>query len=173
MALRRIAIFAVIVTVLAASGVAQKVKRFKTPTETAPFVGTWKLVSSMERMADGTEKPYGFGPHATGMLMYDGSGHMCVQVMNPDRPQWKDPDNPSPAEVRTSFDGFGGYCGRFTVDVEKHTLTHIPEVSFDPNVTLKPSPRTYSFDGEKLVYEGTDKSEGAEAHWTMIWERVQ
>jgi hypothetical protein len=75
--------------------------------------------------------------------------------------------------VRTSLDGFGGYCGRFTVDVEKHTLTHLPDVSFDPNIMSKPSPRNYTFDGDRLIYDGTDSSEGVESHWTMTWERVQ
>ncbi len=137
------------------------------------FVGTWKLVSSVERLANGTERPYGFGPHATGYLMYDASGHVCAQVVNPDRPLWHDPDHPTPDEVKTAYDGFGGYCGTFTVDTEKHMLTHYPEVSFDPNAVGKPSPRNYAFDGKKLIYDGTDKAEdGSESHWTMIWQKV-
>ena len=167
--MRKLVLLCVLLAV--ATAVAQKPKRGK--AEFAPFAGTWKLVSATQRMPDGTVKPYGFGPHATGMLMYDAMGHMCVQVMNPDRPQWKDPDHPAAEEVKTAFDGFGGYCGKFTVDVEKHTLTHIPEVSFDPNITLKPSPRNYTFDGDRLIYDGIDKTDGTESHWTMTWERVQ
>jgi hypothetical protein len=161
---------------IGATAQATKKRLAKTQTSAspfAPFVGTWRLVSSVQRMADGTVKPYGFGPRAAGMLMYDAAGSMCVQVMNPDRPQWKDPDHPTGDEVKTAFDGFGGYCGHFTVDTEKHTLTHIPEVSFDPNIAAKPSPRSYSFDGDRLIYEGTDSSEGSESHWTMTWERAQ
>jgi hypothetical protein len=136
-----------------------------------PFVGTWKLVSSVQRMPDGTVKPYGFGPRASGYLMYDATGHVCAQVVNPDRPMWVDSDHPTPAEIRTAFDGFGGYCGTFTVNPEKHTLAHIPEISFDPNIVGKPSSRTYSFDAGRLVYEGT--ADDGESHWTMTWERVQ
>ena len=138
-----------------------------------PFVGTWKLVSSEEKSANGTVRPYGFGPHAVGYLMYDATGHVCAQVVNPDRPAWVDPEHPTPAEIRTAFDGFGGYCGTFTVEPEKHMLTHLPEVSFDPNAVGRPSPRTYSFDNGRLVYEGTDHADDGDAHWTMIWERVQ
>jgi hypothetical protein len=170
--MRRIAF--IVVLLVAASATAQKPKHLKAPAqgspELAPFVGTWKLVSTTQRMPDGTVKPYAFGPHATGLLMYDGDGHMCVQVMNPDRPQWKDPDHPTGEEVRTAFDGFGGYCGKYTVDVEKHTVTHIPAVSFDPNITAKPSPRNYTFDGDRLIYDGTDTTDGVESHWTMTWE---
>jgi len=138
----------------------------------APFVGTWKLVSSQERMANGTVRPYGFGPHAIGYLMYDATGHVCAQVVNPDRPRWVDPEHPTAAEIRTAFDGFGGYCGTFTVDPGKHMLTHLPEVSFDPNAVGRRSPRSYSFDNGRLVYEGTDHADDGDAHWTMIWERV-
>ncbi len=166
------------VLLIATVGCAQKARRFKTPSNTAtaelaPFVGTWRLVSSTQRMPDGTVKPYGFGPHAKGLLMYDGDGHVCVQVMNPDRPQWKDPDHPTGDEVKTAFDGFGGYCGKVTIDVEKHIVTQVPEVSMDPNIPSKPSPRTYVFDGDRLIYSGTDTTDGVESHWTMTWEREQ
>jgi hypothetical protein len=174
--MRKVSVLCVLL-IMAMPVMAQKTKHFKASSkvgpEIAPFVGTWKLVSSTQRLPDGTVRPYSFGPHAVGMLMYDATGHMCVQVMNPDRPQWKDPDHPAAEEVRTSLDGFGGYCGRFTVDVEKHTLTHLPDVSFDPNIMSKPSPRNYTFDGDRLIYDGTDTSEGVESHWTMTWERVQ
>ncbi len=160
-----------IVAVVGTPALAQKPKHAKGDPTFAPFVGTWKLVSSTMKTADGTVKPYGFGPHAKGMLMYDADGHVCVQVVNPDRPAWADPDHPTPAEIKTAFDGFGGYCGTFTVDSEKHILAHIPDAAFDTNIVGKPSPRTYTFDGDRLIYEGTDSSEGSEAHWTMIWER--
>ncbi len=164
-----------VLTFVTTTAFAQKARHTTTAESTtlAPFVGTWKLVSSTMTMPDGTVKSYGFGPHATGMLMYDGGGHVCVQVVNPDRPAWANPDHPSPEEVKTAFDGFGGYCGTFTVDAEKHILAHIPEIAFDPNIGGKASPRSYSFNGDRLIYEGTDSSEGVEAHWTMVWERVK
>ena len=163
------------ISLLALPATAQNVKHLKAASkssaDTAPFVGTWRLVSNTQRMADGTVKPYAFGPHATGMLMYDADGHVCVQVMNPDRPQWKDPDHPTGDEVKTAFDGFGGYCGRYTVDAEKHTVTQFPDVSMDPNIKSKPSPRNYRFDGDRLIYDGTDNTDGVESQWTMTWER--
>ncbi len=138
-----------------------------------PFVGTWKLVSSTEVLPDGTKRPYGFGQHPQGYLIYDASGHMCAQVVNSDRPKWKDPDHPSPEEIKTAFDGFGGYCGTYSVDEKKSTLTHLPEVPFDPNLVGSPKPRSYKFDNGQLVYTGTEPfEEGGETHWTMIWERV-
>ena len=139
-----------------------------------PFVGTWRLVSSVELLPDGTSRPYGFGPHAQGYLMYDATGHVCAQVADPDRPKWADPAHPTPQEVKTAFDGFGGYCGTYTVDEPTHTAAHVPEVSMDPNLVAQPKPRTYRFENDRLIYSGTEKlPPSGESHWTMIWEKVK
>lgn len=138
------------------------------------FVGTWRLVSSMEVLPDGSSRPYGFGPHAQGYLMYDATGHVCVQVADPDRPQWVDPEHPTAQEVRTAYDGFGGYCGSYTVDEKTHTAAHIPEVSLEPNQVGQPKPRNYRFENERLIYSGREKLDPVgESNWTMIWERVK
>jgi hypothetical protein len=139
-----------------------------------PFVGTWRLVSSTEVLPDGTSRPYGFGPHAQGYLMYDATGHVCAQVVDPDRPKWANPEHPMPQEVKTAYDGFGGYCGTYTVDEKAHTAAHIPEVSLDPNLVGQAKLRNYKFENEKLIYSGTEKLESiGESHWTMVWEKVK
>src|SRR5215469_15672190 len=51
------------------------------------IVGTWKLVSTEETMKNGTTRPFpSFGPRAKGFLMYQRDGHMCADLVNPDRP---------------------------------------------------------------------------------------
>jgi hypothetical protein len=149
-------------------------KRSEPSDPRRPFVGTWRLLSSTEVLPDGTKRPYGFGVHANGYLMYDATGHMCAQVVNKDRPTWKDPDHPTPEEIKTAFDGFGGYCGTYTVDEKTTTLTHLPEVPFDPNLVGQPKPRTYKFEDGQLVYTGTEPYEGGgETHRTMVWEKIR
>jgi hypothetical protein len=144
------------------------------PRALRPFVGTWRLVSSVEQLPDGTTRPYGFGPHARGYLMYDASGHACAQVVDPDRPAWKDSDHPTAQELESAYAGFGGYCGRYTVDEKTHTAAHIPEVSFDPTLAGQSKPRRYRFEGGRLIYSGVETMDsGGKSHWTMIWERVK
>ncbi|HWR36194.1 MAG TPA: lipocalin-like domain-containing protein [Clostridia bacterium] len=162
----------------ATSGKAKRAVRARTAAakmlpELKPFIGTWKLVSSMETLADGTVRPYGFGPNAVGYLMYDATAHMCAQVVNPDRPRWRNPEKPTPEEVKTAFDGFGGYCGTYSVDEKASTATHLPEVPFDPNIVGQPKPRTYRFDGDRLIYSGSESGEQGETRWEMVWERVR
>jgi len=162
---------------LALSTMTAAAQTAKTPAPNAafrPFVGTWRLVSSVEELPDGTSRPYGFGPHAEGYLMYDSTGHVCAQVADPDRPKWADPEHPTPQEVKTAFDGFGGYCGSYTVDEKSHTAAHIPEVSIDPNLVGQPKPRSYRFENDKLIYSGSEKLDPVgESHWTMTWEKVK
>jgi len=56
------------------------------------FLGTWKLVSTEERLKDGTVRPYkDVGPHGVGYLMYAADGHMCAELTSPGRPKWDDP----------------------------------------------------------------------------------
>lgn len=160
-----------IAILLTAVGTAQQLK---SNPAFRPFVGTWRLVSSVEVLPDGTSRPYGFGPHARGYLMYDATGHVCAQVMDPDRPKWVDPERPTAQEVKTSYDGFGGYCGSYTVDEKSHTSAHIPEVSLDPNLVDQQKPRSYAFENDRLVYRGVEKLDPiGESHWTMIWAKVK
>ncbi|MSQ15053.1 MAG: hypothetical protein EXR50_04220 [Dehalococcoidia bacterium] len=52
------------------------------PSETAKrFIGMWRLVSITGTTA---EVQANRGPHPTGVIYYDGTGHMAVQIM-PDR----------------------------------------------------------------------------------------
>src|SRR3989304_1924502 len=50
------------------------------------FIGTWRLVSVTGSAA---EQQANRGPHPTGVIYYDGTGQMAVQIM-PDRarPKW-------------------------------------------------------------------------------------
>src|SRR5579871_2092456 len=84
------------------------------------LVGTWELVSTEERLTDGSTRSYpDTGPHGKGFLIYTSDGHMCAQLMNPERPMPKDKDQLTIAEKISSYDGFSSYCGRYDVDESK------------------------------------------------------
>ena len=44
--------------------------------------------------------------HGKGYLTYGLYGRMCAQLMNPDRPAWKEAGHPTDAEKIPAFDGF-------------------------------------------------------------------
>lgn len=138
------------------------------------FVGTWRLVSSVEVLPDGTSRPYAFGPNAQGYLMYDASGHVCAQVTDPGRPRWSNMEHPTAEELLSAYNGFGGYCGTYTVDERTHTAAHIPEVSFAPNLVAQSKSRHYHFENGKLIYSGTEKLQPAgESRWIMTWQKIE
>jgi hypothetical protein len=112
-------ILLIFLLVIAASFLTQKSSarqsaKIKDTTGIAPsvsvrerFLGTWELVSTEYRYTDGTRRPYpDVGPHAKGYLMYALDGHMCAQLINPDRPAWKEAGHPTDAEKISAFDGF-------------------------------------------------------------------
>jgi Lipocalin-like domain len=94
------------------------------------LVGTWELVSSEDLPSDGSRQTYPeAGPHGKGFLMYPGDGHMCVQLMNPDRPQWADAGHSTDAEKISAFDLFSAYCGRYEVDEAGSIIYHLPQTA--------------------------------------------
>jgi hypothetical protein len=68
------------------------------------LVGTWRLISRVVTLEDGTavQEP-GLGKAPSGYLIYDSSGHMAAQLMRPDRPMAIDCGTPGTAlHVRTA-----------------------------------------------------------------------
>lgn len=138
------------------------------------FVGTWELVSTEYRYKDGSRRPYpDAGPHGKGYLMYMTDGHMCAQLMNPDRPAWKDVDHPTNAEKISAFDNFSAYCGRFEVDEAAHTMVHLPEVASSPAFVGSRQPRPYSFAGDLLVFSDRETEEPGAETYTITWKKTK
>jgi hypothetical protein len=117
----------------------------------ARFVGTWRLVS----IESATPNP-NRGPRPTGLIYYDATGHMGVQIM-PDRvrPSWT--GTPTPEQAKDAIAGFTAYFGTYTVDERAQTVTHHREGS------LVPGPvdyvRHYEFaEGDRLILKPVGSS---------------
>jgi hypothetical protein len=137
------------------------------------FVGTWKLVSTEEKLKDGSVRPFKeVGPRGAGYLMYSDDGYMCAALMNPDRPRWDDP--PTAAQKIAAIEGFAAYCGRFEIDSVNHVMWHYPDLAWKPNYVGTKQSRPYRFEGNRLIL--SDKmpleDEGEVEHWTIVWEKV-
>jgi hypothetical protein len=98
------------------------------------FTGTWKLIACEFRSADGhIDSP--FGHDALGMIIYDASGNMAVQIICADCPKFVSGDkyNGTPEEVKAAFKGSLAYFGRYEVDEAAGTVTHHVVGSTYPN----------------------------------------
>jgi hypothetical protein len=71
------------------------------------FVGTWRLVSWPQRLADGTTRR---SPQSVGYIIYTDNNHVCYVNMDPNRPKWKSPTAPTESEEMSAMRGFGAYC---------------------------------------------------------------
>jgi hypothetical protein len=123
------------------------------------FLGTWELVSTEYRYTDGARRPYpDVGPHGKGYLMYALDGQVCAQLINPDRPAWKETGHPTDAEKISASGGFFAYCGKYERDEAKHVMMRLPDVASWPGFVGSKQPRPYTFSdsGDLLTFSGKD-----------------
>jgi lipocalin-like protein len=137
------------------------------------LVGTWKLISAKDRMKDGSERFYPeLGAHGKGYLMYTADGHMCAQLMNPDRPKWKAFDQPTDAEKISAIEGFSAYCGRYEVDEEEGAIVHLPELAWSPNFIGTRQLRPYTLQNDTLTFAGKPLDEPDVESYSITWKKV-
>jgi hypothetical protein len=143
------------------------------PDARVQFVGAWKLVSTEEKLKDGSSRPYqDVGPHGTGYLIYTADGHMCAELTGADRPKWK--VSPTPAQKIAAMDTFSAYCGRFEVDEVNHVMWHYPDLALNPNFVGTKQPRPYRFEANRLIFSDKQAQEDDDQtvdRWTIVWER--
>jgi hypothetical protein len=148
-------------------------KKVSTGSDRDLIIGTWGLVSTEERLTDGSTRPYQeVGPNGRGYLMYTADGHMCAAGMNPDRPTWEDVNKPTAAEKLRAMEGFFGYCGPYEIDTTNHTRYHYPQAALDPNFVGTKQKRPYRFDGDMMIFSDKDTTPGVESY-AISWKKMK
>src|SRR5712692_10347175 len=96
---------------------------------TRKFIGTWRLVS-VQGMGWGTDA----SDPPTGILMYDNTGHMAVQInYKSKRPAFlKGPLPGTVEEKAAAFETYTAYYGPFTIDPAAGIVVHHLESSTTP-----------------------------------------
>jgi hypothetical protein len=137
------------------------------------FLGAWELVTTEQRLTDGSKRPYRqAGPNGKGYLIYTADGHMCGELMNPDRPVWKDRRSPSDAEKASAIDGLIAYCGRYEIDETNKVIYHYPEVAWSPNYVGTKQARPYKFNGDLLTFSGKVVDEPGVESYSITWRKA-
>jgi hypothetical protein len=139
----------------------------------AQFVGAWKLVSTEEKLKDGSSRPYqDVGPNGRGYLIYTADGHMCAELTGADRSKWNVPA--TSAQKVAALDSFSAYCGRYEVDTVNHIMWHYPEIALDPSFVGTKHRRPYRFEGNRLIFSDKQMPEEGDETvdwWKIVWER--
>ena len=130
------------------------------------FIGAWRLVSFEEETAAG-EIVYPYGKNPIGLLIYDSSGRMSVQIMRRDREAFSATEwETTPAEeIKEAVQGFTAFFGPFEVDAANNTVVHRVEGHVLPGSVGKTLRREFEFAGDLLILKPSPNRR-------VIWERV-
>ena len=138
------------------------------------LVGTWKIVSYEDRdAADVVVYPYGETP--AGLLIYDATGHMAVQLMKTPPPDVAsdDWDRFTVQEKVALYDGYVAYFGRYEVDLARRVVTHLPEGDLSRVYIGRREDRHYDLTGDRLVLSETWNQSGKPWRGIRVFERVK
>ena len=141
------------------------------------LVGAWRLVS-----IEGTDPTFHFAyDHPTGLITYDRSGWMSVQIdiKGVRKPFVGGLASGTGDEKVTAFDNYIAYYGRYTVDLKAQTVTHHLEDASQPNWRGVNNVRWFEFQGnDRLLLIPREDGKGGEidrknATFKLLWERIK
>ena len=173
--MRRFAMFLLVLVCLASTSAAPH------PDDLAKkFVGAWRLVS-IEGNPPG--RPFVYD-HPTGLIMYDSSGHMCVNIAlradrKPFAPYAQGIVTATTEEKAAAFETYAAYFGTFTIDAQAGTVTHHIENNLVPGRQGTDNVRWFEFQGpDRLWLIPVEDGKGGtlarkDATYKLLWERLK
>lgn len=141
------------------------------------IVGAWRLVA-VEGLPPGLP---GFYDHPTGVIVYDSSGTISVQIANRGgRERFAGGlAAGTQAEKAAAFDSYFSYYGRYTVDEAGGTVSHDVQGSSYPDLQGRQHVRWVEFQGDdRMVLIPRDDGKGGSvarknATYRLYWERMR
>jgi hypothetical protein len=125
---------------------------------TNPLVGAWRFDSEVDTQSDGKVIASVSPNEKHGFIVYTADMYVSAVIMPSDR-KWVLESATRP-ELAASADDGTAYAGRYEVDQATQTVTHIPNVSFEPVFEGKRLTRKFQIHGDTLELSGTYSSGG-------------
>ena len=144
------------------------------PGAAGDLIGSWRLVSYEDRDASGASVfPYGSRP--AGLVIYDSTGHMAIQIMKTPPPDVAsdDWDRFTTQEKVALWDGYVAYFGRFEVDLARQVVTHLPEADLSRLYIGRREERHYELKGDQLVLSESWTQGGQRWSGTRVFQRLR
>ena len=137
-------------------------------SQMARLAGTWRLVTTRQRMTDGTIRPDpDLGSRPSGYLMFDAAaGQMCTVINNGDRANWKNAAQPTDAEARAIWTQTVNYCAAWSIDSTGSQLVYRLGANMSPNLIGTERRRRFTLDGDRLILYPTPLPPGV-SEWTV------
>jgi hypothetical protein len=141
------------------------------------FIGVWKLVSGSSTDEATGEVRYPWGKNPVGRLVYDESGRVFAQLMDPGRRQVGGISNQGAAaaiahasaeDMREMLTGFNSYFGTFDIDEPSRTVIHHLQSALIPSWVGSDQRRKYEFSArDQLIILNT----ASQAAYRLVWHR--
>lgn len=148
---------------------------------TQPLLGTWKLISAIAILTDGTIEPDVYGVNPVGYITYTPEARMMVMFASCDRalfsidvssPLGKDIQLVPVAELAQAFTSFNAYAG--TYELNGNTVIHHIEIASIPNRVGTDLVRTFNLNGDRVSLKTPPTlSDGVLKVFELVWERVE
>jgi hypothetical protein len=122
-----------------------------------------------------------YQPESEGIIVYDLSGWMSVQIAAPHRPTFEVPASRSPSAAAeplsrrktAAFDTYYSYYGTWDFDEATGVVTHHVKSSLIPAETGLSYAQNVTLDGARLTFTTRDVSHGKETVRRKVWERIE
>jgi len=135
------------------------------------FAGSWKLISIEGPNPAGYGKPFG-------IIMYDNTGHMSVQIVRGDRPAF--PNGLAKATEKEKADAlntYTAYYGTYTFEPENGIVIHHLEGSLTPGQIGQDNIRYFELNGDRLTLSVANDGKGGrlarkDTTRHLTWEKI-
>jgi hypothetical protein len=144
------------------------------------LIGAWRLVRIEMSDSKGPIVDPFYQADSVGIIVYDSSGWMSVQISAPLRPAVDAPESrlSPPAAGQESllkaaaFDTYYSYFGTWDYDEATTAVTHHVKSSLIPAETGQSFAQRVSLEGGRLIFTARRGKNGEEAVGRKVWERI-
>ena len=143
------------------------------------LIGAWRLVSIQIEGPTGPMLDPFYNEDSTGLLVYDASGWMSVQIVGQHRPAMEAPasrpthDTPQAAALKAAvLDTYYAYFGTWKYDEAAATVTHYIKSSLIPGETGASYSQAVTLEGGRLVFTTRREVAGGIAVQKKVWQRI-
>jgi hypothetical protein len=128
------------------------------------IVGTWRLVAYEDRPVQGGTSRFPYGEKPQGLLIYDSTGHMSLQIM-------KTP-HPRVAEKADLFDAYTAYFGKYHVDEDRGVVVHHVQADMAGVYIDQDEERPYVIHDDRLMLKPKWFMDGKPWEGTRVFVKV-
>ncbi len=149
------------------------------PAKRQQLVGVWQLVGLEFSGPNGPIADPFYQRDSIGLIVYDASGWMSVQIAAPNRAASTVPASRTHRAVgkearlkADAFDSYYAYFGLWSYDEAASVVTHHVKSSLLPAEIGMDYPQEVALDGDRLIFTGRDPNHGKPTVRRKIWQRV-